>query len=217
MSLVHPDEPGIWVDLTLCMAALPERQQGMFLRAIESVNRQTLLPNCIRVEVDSKGAGAAATKNKALATVKTKFVAFLDDDDELLPDHVASLMEGMAESDADVVYTWPDGTLGIDPAPHRFGQPFSDRMLLPYNNLPSTSLFKTESLRAAGGFQYPGELLVNGGRPYANAEGAWRYDDWGAYLALWHREAKFHHVARRTWVYHQHPYQTAGMPGKYLI
>lgn len=210
--LLNPDEPGIWADLTLCMARIPERQHTLFRRAINSVSQQTIVPNCIRYAMDIEGLGAANTKNQALKAVKTRFVTFLDDDDELLPNHIESLMEGVAESDADVVYTWPDGALGIDPAPDRFGKPFNSRMLLPHNQLPSTALFKTASLRSAGGFQYPGLLEVNGKHPYRSTPGAWRHDDWGAYLALWHRGAAFHHVPKRTWIYHQHSGQTAGMP-----
>lgn len=206
-----PPPTPMWDDVTVCIPRIPERSGKMFHRALASVSNQTLLPRVVLSKVDEDGRGAAATKNFLLRATNTEFVAFLDDDDELLPRHLEALLEGQQESGADVVYAWPDGKRGLDPAPHKFGRPFDWGMLLPYNVLPSTSLFRTETFRRAGGFQYPGNLVVDGRVPYALMEGAWRFDDWGAYLALWHAKASFHHVAERTWIYHHHPGQTAGI------
>lgn len=205
-------DQNLWTDLTVCIATIPERKNDLLPRAIASVNSQILLPQCIKFATDTEGKGAKETKNEALAAVRTDYVTFLDDDDEMLPNHIDELVNGLIHSKADVVYTWPDGTRGIDPAPDMFGRPFSLDLLLPYNKLPTVALFRTERLRAVGGFQYAGALNVDGKCPYALTPGAWRYDDWGAYLALYHAGATFHHRSRRTWIYHQHPGQTAGVP-----
>jgi glycosyltransferase involved in cell wall biosynthesis len=197
--------------VTVCVPRIPERNQTLYKAALRSLQMQTMMPAWFYSEVDWDGNGAAETKNSLLSLVTTPWVAFMDDDDELLPRHLEALWEGQRSSGADVVYSWPDGSKGIDPAPDKFGQPFSVDMLLPNNLIPTTSLFRTATLKSTGGFQYAGNIYVDNARPYANRDGAWRYDDWGAYLALWHAGATFHHVAERTWIYRRHAGQTGGL------
>ena len=65
----------------------------------------------VEVERDNLGTGAGPTRNRAIKRVKTDWVAFLDDDDQLT--HLESLQGGISE-DADCVIfraQYPDGTL----------------------------------------------------------------------------------------------------------
>lgn len=71
----------------------PKRPMAYVDRAVASVHAQTLQPNTIRVLADTKLEGAAATRNRALLDVDTPWVAFLDDDDEMLPQHLERLWQ----------------------------------------------------------------------------------------------------------------------------
>src|SRR3546814_17675580 len=63
------------------------------------------------IEVDLGGPGPSITRNRAVvqtmtAGVRPKWIAFLDVDDEFLPDHLRKLVEHAEATDADVVYPW---------------------------------------------------------------------------------------------------------------
>src|SRR3546814_8974957 len=68
-------------------------------------------------EVDRGGLGPSITRNRAVvqtmnAGVRPKWIAFLDDDDEFLPDHLRKLVEHAEATDADVVYPWFELNVG---------------------------------------------------------------------------------------------------------
>jgi glycosyltransferase involved in cell wall biosynthesis len=157
-------------------------------RAIASVHAQTLRATEIQVEFDRLRTGAAATRNRALEHVETEYVAFLDDDDELKPNHLRVCARYAALTGADVVYPWFDCD-GEDPI-GMFGVPFSARLLRQRNYIPVTVLARTELVRAAGGFQE---------HPDENGDPC---EDWGLWLALLDAGAKFGHVPQRTWIWH---------------
>src|SRR3546814_3360382 len=69
------------------------------------------------IEVDLGGLGPSITRNRAVvqtmnAGVRPKWIAFLDDDDEFLPDHLRKLVEHAEATDADVVYPWFELNVG---------------------------------------------------------------------------------------------------------
>lgn len=93
---------------------------GMLHRAVGSVWAQTRPPEAVHVAVDTEGVGAAATRQRALMSAKTDFVAFLDSDDLFLPKHLEWLLNHQAETGADFCYAWfkvlqqfADGTTNI--------------------------------------------------------------------------------------------------------
>jgi glycosyltransferase involved in cell wall biosynthesis len=176
------------VNITVVVPTIAPRRELM-LRAMRSIGGQTLSPRVIRVEEDHDRAGAAATRNRALATVQTDWVAFLDDDDELLPNHLKLCARYASLTGVDVVYPGYEVVGGTDPV-GCFGLPFDAGLLRRRNFIPVTVLARTELVLEAGGFQ---ERTDEHGDPC---------EDWGLWLALLERGAKFGHLPQRTWRWH---------------
>lgn len=177
-------KPGV----TVCIPVhLPRFNTAVFDRALESVKRQDRPVEAVSIAVDSTHAGAAVTRNAALANVATTWTAFLDSDDQLRPAHVRSLLQAAEETGADVVYPWfTIVPAGADPWPEREGAPFNAEILKEYNYIPVTVLARTELLHDVGGF-----------RPKGPPENP--CDDWGTWDALLDAGATFHHLNQRTW------------------
>jgi glycosyltransferase involved in cell wall biosynthesis len=157
---------------------------GPYERAVASVHAQNYAPTGgIAVALDAVGEGAAATRNRALELVTTEWVAFLDSDDELYPDHLKLCARYARLTGVDVVYPGWDGP---DPT-GMFGKSFDPVLLQRANYIPVTTLCRTAAVRAAGGFQdHPDES----GDPC---------EDWGLWLAMVEQGAKFGHLPIRTW------------------
>lgn len=187
--------------VTAVIPAIPPRVGKELHRALDSVMMQDRPVDAISVAVDLNREGSAVTRNRALAGVTTPWAAFLDDDDEWGPEHIRSLLVAAAETGADVVYPWFTVPEGWDPWPEREGQPFDPKLLDTQNTIPITCLVRTELLRAVGGFE---------SKDPANRESL--CDDWGTWVKLRDAGAKFHHVNRRTWVWHWHGGNTSGRP-----
>jgi glycosyltransferase involved in cell wall biosynthesis len=168
---------------------LPRLRTAIFDRAMESVAWQTRPVDAISIAVDTTHAGAAETRNRALAGVTTQWAAFLDSDDQWRPDHIASLLDCARTTGADLVYPWFTVPEGWDPFPQFEGQEFSAKALEAQNYIPVTVLVRTALLQDVGGFQPKG--------PPENP-----CDDWGAWDALLRAGAKFTHLNRRTWYWH---------------
>lgn len=101
-------------DVTVCIPSIPRR--AVFLEeAVYSVKNQTYHGVEHIAWVDQVGVGAARNRNAALARATTKWVAFLDDDDLLYDDHVATCLQAADDYDADLVYPWFDLFEGKDP------------------------------------------------------------------------------------------------------
>lgn len=158
-------------------------------RALLSVRAQTLPPVSVLVEEDRGRLGAAAVRNRMLRRVATEWVAFLDDDDELLPDHLKLCARYATLSSVDVVYPGYECVGGEDPV-NCFGIPFDASLLKRRNFIPVTVLARTELVRAAGGFQP---------RPDEHGDPC---EDWGLWLSMLDSGAKFGHLPVRTWRWH---------------
>lgn len=172
--------------ITVVIPTLSDRTT--LARAVASVEAQSL-PAAVLVEYDWEREGAAATRNRALTVVETEWTAFLDDDDELKPNHLRACARHARLTGADVVYPGYDVVGGDDPI-NCFGIPF-DATLLPRRNfIPVTTLCRTDLVRQVGGFQpHPDEY----GNPC---------EEWGLWLALVEAGARFSHLPQRTWVWH---------------
>lgn len=183
--------------VTVVIPTIPGRER-LLDRAYHSVVEQTHRPVQTLVEVDVLGQGAAATRNSALARVRTPLVAFLDDDDELYPHHLERCVWYASARGADVVYPGYDMAGGEDEV-NMFGLVFDPSLLKVRNFVPVTTVCRTEAVRAAGGFQpHPDEH----DKPC---------EDWGLWLAMLVRGADFAHLAEKTWRWHIHDEQTAGV------
>jgi glycosyltransferase involved in cell wall biosynthesis len=103
-----------FADVTVCTATIPTRVE-LLKRAVESVENQTLKVKNHSIQLDDKKEGHALVLDNLIVNAKTKYVAILDDDDELLPNHIELLYNKIIETDADLVYphfkysSLPDG------------------------------------------------------------------------------------------------------------
>lgn len=184
--------------ITVVIPSIPPRK-GLLKRAIGSVLGQTLPAAAISVAVDLEREGSAKTRNRALAAVQTTWAAFLDDDDQFLPQHLELLAACAESSGADVVYPWPQMLGAGDPRPDRFGVPFDAEELRRGSYIPVTSLVRT-GLAQRVGFRCP--------------RGS-DYDDWGFYLGLLDLGVKFVHLPQRTWIWRVEGQNTSGRPDRW--
>jgi glycosyltransferase involved in cell wall biosynthesis len=171
------------VSITVVIPTIPGREQEL-LRALASVQAQTLQPDTVVVELDADRDGAAVTRNRALDRVATEWVAFLDDDDEFYPDHLKRLARYTLLSGVDVAY--PGYDCDDDPV-NCFGIPFDPVLLRRRNYIPVTVLARTELVGEAGGFQ-----------PHPDDNGD-PCEDWGLWLSMLDLGAKFGHLPVKTW------------------
>lgn len=189
-------------DITVAIPTIPRRALGsappgesLLERAIDSVRAQTL-PARIAVALDANGEGAAATRQRALDLVETEWVAFLDDDDIMYPNHLQVLHDLAEETGADYVWSWFDGN---NPFPQHRG-----RQMDPENphHTTMTIMVRTELAKAVGFRNHPD----------ANEE--WSGEDWQFILGCVAAGAKFAHTPVLTWHYSVHPGNTSGLPGR---
>lgn len=192
----------------------------MLDRALASVAAQEEeVDYVVSIDEDFTGSyrpgGAALTRNQGLEAVETEWVAFLDDDDELYPQHVSHCLAKAHEVGADLVYPWFDGgnSVGIlwtmkdgqqvSPEGVEFG-PEQRAWLMEdvnwqngadlTNFIPVTVVVRTELVRAVGGFPVPGTEEW----PHPNCE------DHGLWKRLLSAGAEFAHLPERTWRYNIH-------------
>ena len=185
-------------DVTIIIPTIPIRRP-MLQRALISVATQIRVPDVIIIETDPSHSGAAVTRNRALAKVKTEWVAFLDDDDELMPNHIDELMY-WADDHIDVMYSGCDV---VGPSNEiierrdewgRFGLTFDAALLRHHSWLPVTSLCRTKLAQQASF------------APHAGTD----YDDWGFYIRMLDLGARFVHHPIVTWIWHHHGSNTSG-------
>ena len=96
--------------------------------------------------------GACAARNSAINMAKGEFISGLDDDDELLPNHLESLLEHWDDKYSCVASSLlnDNGSVRV-----RQGKEYGEinlNQLLHYNRLGNQILTRTERLRDIGGF-----------------------------------------------------------------
>lgn len=176
----------------------------MLTEAHASVIRQTLPADAILVGVDTDRDGPAVVRNRLVEQVETEWVAFLDDDDLLHPDHLATLMTVARTSGADVVWPWFTVSGGTDPFPMHKGRQWNPD---DPHQIPVTALVRTAAFRAVGGFKTMGEGPTD---KYGNRCG----EDWALWLALSAAGYRFHHVESVTWTWRHHAGNSSGLPSR---
>lgn len=199
--------------VTVLTPTIPGREDFLS-RALESVEKQTRQPDDVHVEKDPFRTGAGSTRNRGLRHVLTDYVAFLDDDDTFLENHVESLMRVAEERpEVDVVYPVPE-FVGHHPESIRVGldgklvspwyRPFTEehrRFLICNNNfIPVTTLVKTSKIRRVKGFPEPGDSDAR----LSHAE------DWIMFRRLALKGAEFFHLPEVTWRWVQGDWHTEG-------
>jgi glycosyltransferase involved in cell wall biosynthesis len=187
-----------------------EGREDLLRRALRSVASQILQPADTLVVIDHDRQGAWWARNEGLRRVQTDWLAWLDDDDELLPDHLQLLTNAAMTSTPppDLVYSYPEVVGGRDPlavAHHgqwvkplgvSFGAEQEAHLRRQGNFIPVTYLVRTAAVRHVGGMPPSG--------------GPGKEEDYQLLIGLLDAGYRFLHVPERTWRYHIHDRNTGG-------
>ena len=192
------------MSVAVAIPSIPTRGP-MLARALASVAAQTMIPDEISVVVDHGRGGAWSARERAWRATSSHWVAFLDDDDELGPEHLSKLVRCAVDHDADFVYPWFDVIGGTDPFPQFEGQPWDPDH--PHQTT-ITGLWRRSALEAVGGFPEPGPATTD---ELGNRHG----EDYGAVLALNAKGGRIVHLPERTWRWHHHGANTSGLPTRW--
>ena len=204
--------------ITAVITTIPGREK-LATRARLSVLDQRLVPSTIYTSYDNERRGAWWNRNQALEQVETPWVAWLDDDDEWLPNHLRVLAGGATRTGADLVFSYAEFVGGRDPlaccwrkklVAEPINVPFGVEQrahldarngeycphcgYLRGNFIPCCYLTRTATLRKAGGFPAPYSLgeITSG-----------ECEDYLMLLRMLDVGAEFYHVPGvRTWRYH---------------
>ena len=176
---------------------------GMLRRAKASVAAQALPAEAHVIEHDVAREGAAVARDRGLRRVDTEWVAFLDDDDEMLPGHLSRLMWWAGHVDADYVFSWYEVMGGgTDPRPDEFGlawDPAEPRQTT------VTTLVRT-GLALEAGFVDPSDApLDSPDRLYAG-------EDWYFTRRCNELGGRISHLPEVTWLWWHHGQNTSGLP-----
>jgi glycosyltransferase involved in cell wall biosynthesis len=191
-------------DVTVAIPTIPTRK-GKLRKAVSSAMAQDYPVAAVSIAVDRLGQGSARTRNNALDAVQTDWVLFLDDDDQLLPNALSTLIKAQGDSQADVVYGLPrivDAQGNIKPRFFEAGGPpvFDPDLLRQKSYIPVVSLVRT--------------VLAKSARFSFAQDSAGSYDDWGFYLSLLDIEARFYHVNQETFIWNIDGGNTSGKPNR---
>lgn len=188
--------------ITVVTPSIPPRA-GLLARALASVAAQTRPAAAVAVAYDHARAGAAVTRQHALEMVRTSWTAFLDDDDELLPQHLDRLLAHARVTGADYVYPWFEVVGGLDPFPAHFGRLFD-----PDDPVQTTItvLVRTELAQAVG-FCPPAEGATVAGQRWG--------EDYTFTLGCLAAGGRIVHLPERTWRWHHDSANTSGRPDRW--
>ncbi len=159
---------------------------------------QTLAPASLAVHCDY-GEGAWSARNKAVAMAQTEWIAFVDDDDEMLPHHLESLWYLASERKADVASSWFNVIGGVDPFPANRGE---DWDVKDPHVFPITVLVKRSLIMESGA------LFKSDSRQ----TGDWEVQDFPFWRSLSDAGGVFAQTAEITWNWHHHSANTSGLP-----
>lgn len=179
----------------VAIPTIPPRS-GLLSRALQSVLTQTHPVDHISIAVDNTKEGAGATRNRAKNALTTDYIAFLDDDDELLPQHIEVLLGHIEYHQADVAFSWFEVIGGTDPFPNNRWVEFNPQTPHAFG---ITALVRREVAQSLD-FEPPSTQLRVGG------------EDWTWWITLAANGAKFVNTSDITWRYHHDSHNTSGRP-----
>ena len=188
--------------VTVCIPSIPSRSNLLATRAIPSVLAQNFPASEIAVSIDRTGLGGWANRNKTIEMAGSEWIAFLDDDDELLPNHLELLVKASADSGADVCWGWFDVVGGTDPFPQHRGRQWD-----PENPhiFPITALIRRS-------------LVLDSGATFKadpDNTGNWGVQDYPFWRSLSDAGGKFCAIHDTTWRWYHHENNTSGLPSRH--
>lgn len=186
--------PGI----SVAIPTIPSRAL-MLTRAVRSVALQSMPAAALSIAVDINREGAPPTRQRALDAVGTDWVAFLDDDDMFMVQHLEHLYRHAQDTGADFVYSWFEVPGGTDPFPStHFTNPWNpdDPIETTVTTLVRTELAKEVGFRALD-------------RGEANTG-----EDAFFTLGCQAKGARISHLVEKTWYWMHHSGNTSGFPTK---
>jgi glycosyltransferase involved in cell wall biosynthesis len=178
--------------ISVVIPSIPPRSR-LLMRALASVAAQTWCPDEIIVTIDREARGATWTRQHGLDMATGDWVAFLDDDDELLPQHLERLLACAEETGADMVFPWFTVVGGIDPFPQHFGRQWDPQ---DPTQTTITFLVRRQAAIDCGGFLEPDDDV--------DGEGHRAGEDFRFVCRLGEKH-KIVHLPERTWRWHHHP------------
>lgn len=134
--------------------------------------------------------------------VGTPWVAFLDSDDEIDPEHLEKLLDTAETHGADYVYSHYRVRGGRDPFPHFLGRPWDNAQ--PHETTVTT-LVRTELAQSVG-------FLSSNDMESSDSKNS--REDWFFTLGCIDAGAKIVHRPEITWTWHHHGSNTSGLPGR---
>lgn len=185
-------------DITFVIPTIPPRGP-LLARALLSVSAQTVPAAAVSIAADIHKEGAGPTRTRALKAARTKWVAFLDDDDEVYPQHSAILLGHAIYTGADVVWGWFDVAGGGDPIPGNRGKQWDPEVP---HTFPITALVRNELAQQC---DFPPPLSGVG------CSG----EDFTFWMQVSNLGARFEHLNEVTWLWHHDSGNTGGLPAKW--
>lgn len=168
--------------VSVLTASLPSRA-GMLAECMASVAAQTFAPIEHLIGIDHARNGPAIVRSRLLDAASGKWIAVLDDDDVLLPAHLAALIS--ASGLADIVYSFCE-VEGRSWSPNR---EFDPDVLRRSNYIPITALIRADLARDLDGWRI---------------DAAHGWEDWDFWLRALDAGARFVCVPQITWRYRFH-------------
>jgi glycosyltransferase involved in cell wall biosynthesis len=200
---------GLIADVTVCTATIPTRND-LLQRCIQSVKNQTLQPAKHSIKLDDERLGHCAMLDAMIQEATTKYIAILDDDDELLPNHLELLYKTIEQTNADLVYPHFKYS-NLPDAGHLEkykNMPWDNN---PNRQVPITWLAKRQSILEVGGFSKDFDINSY----LIDKEGNRLGHDFFMIKKLIEANKIIYHISDITWIYHVGHPSTLGMPIKW--
>lgn len=184
-------------NISVVIPSLPSRMD-MLGRALDSVHNQTLQAREICIATDTRREGAALTRHRALMMASGDWVAFLDDDDQFLPQHLWELWNCAQINKAQYVFSYFVRSMGGDPL-GLFGKGFDPTA--PHQTTITTLVRRDIAQKA--GFENHFDMHPN-----------WSGEDWRFTLRCLGLGAHIVHLPKETWIWGRHRGNSSGIVGR---
>lgn len=190
--------------VSVVIPSIPPRAR-LLMRAVASVAAQTRMPDEIIVTVDHQGRGATWNRQHGLEQATGDWVAFLDDDDEFLPNHIERLLATAEDTGADMVFPWFHCVGGYDPFPQHFGREWTRD---DPHQTTITFLVRRQAALDCGGFVEADDQVDGDGH---------RMGEDFRFVCRLGEKHRIVHLPERTWRWHHTGLNTSGRPWRTVL